>query len=139
LELNEIFIAHTLDTNTRELGSPKNESSQSTIVLHQRITSMLAQIKKESAEKYHGFNDEYFVFGGLLPYHYSHYHKKFQEVYPEIRIHDVRHSFATHLINNGADIYLVKEMMRHSNIQETVNTYGHMFTERKHEVMSVFD
>lgn len=139
LHLNEIYVAHTLDVNSRELGTPKNESSQSTIVLHSRVTKMLENIKKESAEKIHGFNDDYFVFGGLQPYHYSHYHKKFQEVYPEIRIHDVRHSFATHLINNGADIYLVKEMMRHSNIQETVNTYGHMFTERKHEVMSVFD
>lgn len=139
LERNEIFVAHTLDVSSRELGSPKNESSQSTIVLHPRMAMIFEKIKKESADSLYGFNDEYFVFGGIQPYHYSHFHKKFQEIYPEIRIHDVRHSFGTHLINNGADIYLVKEMMRHSNIQETVNTYGHMFTERKHEVMSVFD
>lgn len=139
LDRNELFVAHTLDTNTRDLGPPKNESSQTTLVYHQRISDMLKEIKKESAEKFYGFDEDYFVFGGMAPYHYSHYHMKFQSVFPEIRIHDLRHSFATHLINNGADIYLVKEMMRHSNIQETVNTYGHMFTERKHEAMSIFD
>jgi hypothetical protein len=37
------------------------------------------------------------------------------------------------------DIYLVKELMRHDDIKQTANTYGHLYTERKHQVMSVFN
>lgn len=139
LEKKQLFIAHTLDVSKRKLGPPKNNASEAFVPLHQSIVDILNEIKKESVEKLHGFNDEYFVFGGLQPYHYSHYHKKFRQVYPELRIHDTRHSYATHLINNGKDIYLIKELMRHSNIQETANTYGHLFTERKHEAMDAFD
>ncbi|MGH2319347.1 tyrosine-type recombinase/integrase [Planococcus sp. SE5232] len=135
----KLFVAHTLDVNKRELGPPKNSASEAFIPLHRSIVDMLIEIKKESAEKFHGFNDDYFVFGGLQPYHYSHFHKKFRQVYPELRIHDTRHSYATHLINNGADLYLIKELMRHSSIQETANTYSHLYMERKHEAMSFFD
>lgn len=138
LENKRLFVAHTLYIKNRQLGPPKNESSEAFVPLHNSIVEMLTKMKKESAEKFHGFNDEYFVFGGLHPYHYSHYYKKFKEVYPELRIHDVRHSFASHLINQGTDIYLVKELMRHSDIKETANTYGHLYMERKHKAMDDF-
>jgi len=80
-----------------------------------------------------------YVFGGPAPYHYSHFSKHFKRAFPELRIHDTRHSYAAYLINNKVDIYLVKELMRHDDIQQTANTYGHLYTERKQEVMSVFD
>ncbi|WP_349774141.1 tyrosine-type recombinase/integrase [Sporosarcina aquimarina] len=79
------------------------------------------------------------MFGGPTPYHYSHYHKKFKAVFTDLRIHDLRHSYASYLINKSVDIYLVKELMRHDDIKQTANTYGHLYTERKHELMSVFD
>ncbi len=36
--------------------------------------------------------------------------------------HTLRHSFATHLIQNGSDIVTVKELLGHSNVA-TTNTY----------------
>jgi integrase len=139
LDDNQLYVDKTLDMDTRELGEPKTVGSKAFVPFHKSITSMLKKIKKESAEKIYGFNDDLYVFGGLTPYHYSHYHKKFNKVFPELRIHDLRHSYAAYLINKKVDIYLVRDLMRHDDIKQTANTYGHLYIERKQEVMSVFD
>ena len=142
LENKQLYVKYTLDTVKRTLGPPKTSGSEGYVPLHDSMVEMLENIKKESAEKIHGFKDNsenYFVFGGLTPYHYNHYHRKFKQVFPELRIHDLRHSYAAHLINNEVDIYLVKELMRHDDIKQTSTTYGHLYTERKQKAMSVFD
>jgi integrase len=43
-----------------------------------------------------------------------------------IRLHDLRHTFGSLLLQNGASIVYVKEPMGHSSIQVTVDTYGHL-------------
>ena len=43
-----------------------------------------------------------------------------------IRLHDLRHTFGSLLIQSGASIVYVKEQMGHSSIQVTVDTYGHL-------------
>lgn len=43
-----------------------------------------------------------------------------------IRIHDLRHTFASLLIQNGESLAYVKEQMGHHSIQVTVDTYGHL-------------
>jgi integrase len=42
------------------------------------------------------------------------------------RFHDLRHSFASLLLTNGAPMQYVSEQMGHSSIQLTVKLYGHM-------------
>jgi integrase len=44
----------------------------------------------------------------------------------KIRLHDLRHTFGSLLLQNGASIVYVKEQMGHSSIQVTVDTYGHL-------------
>ena len=44
----------------------------------------------------------------------------------KIRLHDLRHTFGSLLLQNGAAIVYVKEQMGHSSIQVTVDTYGHL-------------
>src|ERR1700733_79165 len=44
----------------------------------------------------------------------------------KIRLHDLRHSFGSLLLQNGASIVYVKEQMGHSSIQVTVDVYGHL-------------
>jgi Site-specific recombinase XerD len=139
LAQNQLHVNKTLDIITRVPTTPKTAGSVGYVPFPKFIKEMLERIKKESAEKIYGFNEKMYVFGGLAPYHYSHYHKKFKQVFPELRIHDLRHSYAAYLINKGVDIYLVKELMRHDDIKQTANTYGHLYTERKHQVMSVFN
>jgi integrase len=44
-----------------------------------------------------------------------------------LRFHDLRHRFASVLIEAGLDALTVKTLMGHSSIQETFDTYGHLF------------
>jgi integrase len=43
-----------------------------------------------------------------------------------IRIHDLRHTYASLLIQNGESLAYVKEQLGHHSIQLTVDTYGHL-------------
>jgi integrase len=43
-----------------------------------------------------------------------------------IRFHDLRHTFASLLIQNGESLAYVKDQLGHSSIQVTVDTYGHL-------------
>jgi integrase len=59
------------------------------------------------------------------------YHRVFLPVLAKagirkIRLHDLRHTFGSLLLQNGASIVYVKEQMRHSSIQVTVDIYGHL-------------
>lgn len=42
-----------------------------------------------------------------------------------IRFHDIRHTFASLLLQQGESLTYVKEQMGHSSIQVTVDIYGH--------------
>jgi len=43
-----------------------------------------------------------------------------------IRLHDLRHTYGSLLIQSGASLAYVKAQMGHSTIQVTVDTYGHL-------------
>jgi integrase len=43
-----------------------------------------------------------------------------------VRFHDLRHSFASLLLQNGESPTYVKEQMGHSSINVTVDIYGHL-------------
>jgi len=48
---------------------------------------------------------------------------------PEFRIHDLRHSFASYLVNAGRSLYEVQELLGHADIK-TTSRYAHLSRER---------
>jgi integrase len=46
--------------------------------------------------------------------------------FPSLRIHDLRHTFASLLIQQGESLAYVKEQLGHHSIRITVDTYGHL-------------
>ena len=52
----------------------------------------------------------------------------------EIRLHDIRHTFASQLLSDGASPVYVKEQLGHASIQMTVDIYGHLIPSSNREM-----
>jgi integrase/recombinase XerC len=113
----------------------------------ERIIPILPKLKKslkyyrEIKSKYNGNTSPEYLFisknGKQLSekFVYRTVNEYFKLVSPKIKKapHVLRHSFATHLINEGADINSVKELLGHSSLSAT-QVYSHTSMERIKEV-----
>lgn len=53
----------------------------------------------------------------------------------KIRIHDIRHSHASMLMNLGVPIKQISERLGHENIETTLETYSHLYKEKEKELV----
>ncbi|PNZ87136.1 tyrosine-type recombinase/integrase [Staphylococcus devriesei] len=137
----EISINKTMDISNRTIyPRPKTDSSEDIVPLPNFINNMLTERYQREKQLYKYFDEtSYFIFGGMTPKHYSHVHKKFQKAFPGYNIHVLRHSYASYLANNGVDIFVLQSLMRHAQITETMGTYSHLYTQKKHDAIAIFD
>ena len=86
----------------------------------------------------------WFTFGNINPLapttiqNHENKNCKLAEV-KQTRIHDFRHSCASLLINNGANITMVARYLGHAKIDETLNTYSHMFKNKLDDIVGTIN
>ena len=56
-----------------------------------------------------------------------------------MRIHDIRHTYASLLLSNGESPVYVKEQLGHSSIQMTVDIYGHLIPGSNRQAVNRLD
>lgn len=126
-----------------QFSTPKTKNSIRTLPLNKLFLSDLKLFKK-GISKEHGFNDNYFIIGDAFPIGSNtitsrkNRNCKLAGV-PQIRIHYFRHSCASLLVNNGANITVVAKYLGHTKIEETLNTYTHLLSSALNEVVNLID
>ena len=53
-----------------------------------------------------------------------------------IRVHDLRHSHASYLINKGFSPIAIKDRLGHDKIETTLQTYSHLYASTKEDIIS---
>ena len=123
--------------------TPKTKGSIRTILLPDFLIENLRTLKEISKSCY-GFTDDWYVFGSFEPIKRDLFRvRKNKDCelsgVKQIRIHDFRHSCASLLINNGANITLVAKYLGHTKIDETLNTYSHMFKNTLGSIVNIIN
>lgn len=85
-----------------------------------------------------------FLFGGDRSLSISMIQRRFSEAVEAsgvkpIRIHDLRHSHASMLINNGVNILAVSKRLGHANVSITLNVYSHLMEQTDNDMMVKID
>ena len=123
--------------------TPKSKKSVRTIPLTKTLADDL-KILKGNCKKYFGFNNKWYVFGDIKPITQERMRVRKNLLAEKsgvkpIRLHDFRHSCASLLINNGANIMIVAKYLGHTKIDETLNTYSHLFKNKMEDIVKIMN
>ncbi len=152
------FTAHTLRVGQTVqrvsgrllLAPPKTESSKRLLPLPMKVERALARHAERQEEERAAWGDGWNAAGLVFPSEAGtpieprnlvrHFKTLLQRAdLPNIRFHDLRHGCATVLISQGVHPRIVMEIMGHSQISVTMNTYGHVLPETQREAARLLD
>jgi integrase len=114
------------------LVEPKTDRSRRTVCLAPGTIAALSEHRHRQAEERLA-PSERFVFTGATgrPLDASgvsgHFHRALAQAgLPNVRVHDLRHTAATHLLTRGVHPKVVQDLLGHSTISLTLDTYSHV-------------
>ena len=118
---------HSRKLGVDMLGKTKTRSGERTIVLP-RSTAEILRRRKENAITQWIFPDPVRPELPLSPNcAYTHMKAILHKAgLPDIRFHDLRHTFATHAIASGVDAKTLSGILGHTNASFTLDTYTHV-------------
>ncbi|MNW50554.1 putative prophage phiRv2 integrase [compost metagenome] len=135
----------------QEIKKPKSDASERTVKMPQWFIDDLIRFKEmwtkdRDKEKQNGIwkgeDHEYVFHNGIgVPYYRvvpSHRWKEFTTKHelPHIRLHDLRHTAATLLLEEGVSLKVIQERHGHSDFQTTANVYSHVTKRLTDEAVS---
>lgn len=120
------------------ISTLKTETSDRTIKLTDAVISAIQPLVNACSP------ERPFLFGGERTPSESTIHAHFNRAVTmsgvkPIRIHDLRHSFATNAICSGASIVAVSKYLGHSSITITLNTYTHLLEKTDDEMIEIMN
>ncbi len=134
IENGYITINKSMRKNNSSLKRPKTPSGMRKVKLDINTLNVLKPLK--SHEKW--------LFGDYKPMSRDRIDRAFKYAIEKtgvkkIRIHDLRHSHASYLIMNGANIVAVSKRLGHSSINMTLNTYSHLLEDSENKLVNLLN
>lgn len=131
IEGNKAKITKAIRYQKHGFTRLKNKASKRTITIDDKTLALLDLGHAEP-----------FIFGHSKPLTPATIQRRFKKAtqdanLPPIRIHDLRHSHATVLINNGANIVAISKRLGHASINQTLKTYSHLLEKSNDEMMEI--
>ena len=121
---------HSAPGGALEVGNPKTEKGTRTILLPPSTLHVLKERRKTALTEW--------IFPSLMEpekptapsaaYHRLKVILKGADL-PNIRFHDLRHTFATHAMRSGVDAKTLSGILGHTNASFTLDTYTHVTTD----------
>lgn len=135
-------IAQKLKGGDRETP-PKNKSSYRTLIMPLPLIKILNE-HKERQKSIGRFSEDFRVCGGikcLRDTSISNRNKTFAKAagLKTIRIHDFRHTHASLLVNEGINIQEIARRLGHAKIEETWNTYSHLYPREEDRAIAILN
>ena len=113
------------------IDRPKTKSSLRDIPIPKRLMDILLLLYEKRRSEYVISDRDGFVSPRTYEYRF---HKVFEEnKIKSVNYHALRHTFATRCIEHGVDVKTLSEILGHSDVSITLNTYVHSSMERKRE------
>ncbi|HGM3506551.1 TPA: tyrosine-type recombinase/integrase [Clostridioides difficile] len=152
LENKIIHVRHTLISKGKEgfeLGTPKTESSYRKINIGDTLTKVLREHKKLQKEMKLKFGEWYinsnFVCTKEMGEHVTTNSLKYlsrvvnYELGIDFNFHSLRHTHATLLLENGANIKDIQHRLGHAKISTTMDTYSHVTNNMRNQTVNIFE
>lgn len=135
-EAGTIRIWHAIKNFPQGFIDLKNDSSIRTLKLDPVLLKEIKPFIDQCDE------DHPFIFGGERSLPITNVQRQFKKGVQksgvkEIRIHDLRHSFATNAINNGCNVVAVSKYLGHSTIEQTLKTYTHLLEKSNEQMIDI--
>lgn len=134
--LQRIYNKNAQQKTKIVIGKPKTTNSLRNIPLSKKVQDVIKHLPGADHNGYILTNSETYMEPRTFRRYYSEFLKRHEIRY--LNFHCLRHSFATRLIQNGADYKCVSELLGHTNINTTMNMYVHPDLKQKRTCIELF-
>ena len=143
-------VNHRLGTSGPTFSPPKSKSGYRTIKLSAMAIERLRN-QQERVEKYQeNAGEDWQIYDMVFPTYTgtptsaSNLRTAYRKIQaasglPKIRFHDLRHTTATLMLNNGISVLAVAQRLGHGDASLTMNVYGHLIPSKQNEAANLMD